>query len=117
MRRKTCIYAEKELLHNEIQFRAKDVILYSKKSTSHHYVVDTRTKQFQVLLRAMRAVEISIHIVSRQVTSLESRRGLPSHFLLSFALVKVFTALQKQEGQQYREIVKIFKIKILRNTK
>ena len=29
---------------------------------------------------------------------------LPSHFLLSFALVKVFAALQKQEREQYQEI-------------
>ena len=41
--------------------------LCSEKSTSSHCVATTRTKQFHVLLKAMHAFEISIHIKSRQV--------------------------------------------------
>ena len=46
-----------------------------------------------------------------------SSPSLPSQFLLSFALIKVFAALQKQEREQYREISENIQIEISRNTK
>ena len=46
--------------------------LYSKKSTSYHYVAKTHTKLFHALLRAMHALEIQIHMISRQVMFMEA---------------------------------------------
>ena len=57
----------------------------------------------EFVIKAMHHRGISLNILSY-------------YFLLSFALVKVFAALQEQERQQYREMMKIF-IKMSRNTK
>ena len=58
--------------HNDIQFKAKDVIPCAA-SNLHRiiYVATTRPKQFNALLRAMQAFEFSIHIKSRQGIFLE----------------------------------------------